>query len=188
MLKSRRTEILVAAILIAPFVAIYAWMFLYPTFQMVGFSFTNAPLIGSGDWVGTDNYTRLFKDRIFLGAIWNTAYFVLLTVVPGTIAALAIALMVSRLKGWMQSLDPVGLFPALCHADLGGLPDLALDARQPVRRHSGHTGADLRPARQRLAPHSVLHADRGLAHDLVDQRLFDPAVPRRSAQHPARDL
>ena len=104
MLKSRRTEILVAAILIAPFVAIYGWMFLYPTVQMVAFSFTNAPLIGPGDWVGIDNYTRLFKDRIFLGAIWNTGYFVLLTVIPGTIAALAIALMVSRLKGWAQSL------------------------------------------------------------------------------------
>ena len=62
------------------------------------------PLIGAGEWVGIDNYVRLFKDRIFLGAIWNTAYFVLLTVVPGTIAALAIALMVSRLKGWVQSL------------------------------------------------------------------------------------
>jgi multiple sugar transport system permease protein len=104
MLKSRRTETLVAFILIAPFVAIYGWMFLYPTLQMVELSFTNAPLIGPGDWVGIDNYIRLFGDRIFLGAIWNTAYFVLLTVIPGTIAALAIALMVSRLKGWAQSL------------------------------------------------------------------------------------
>ena len=103
MLKSRRTEYLVAAILIAPFVAIYGWMFLYPTLQMIQLSFTNAPLIGPGEWVGFDNYIRLFKDRIFLGAIWNTAYFVLLTVIPGTIAALAIALMVSRLKGWVQS-------------------------------------------------------------------------------------
>ena len=78
-------------------------MFLYPSLQMIEFSFTNAPLIGAGEWVGFDNYVRLFKDRIFLGAIWNTAYFVLLTVIPGTIAALAIALMVSRLKGWVQS-------------------------------------------------------------------------------------
>ncbi len=110
MLKSRRTEILVAAILIAPFVAIYTWMFIYPTLQMVAFSFTNAPLIGAGEWVGLENYARLFKDRIFLGAIWNTAYFVLLTVVPGTIAALAIALMVSRLKGWTQSLILAAFF------------------------------------------------------------------------------
>ena len=104
MLTSRRSEVFVAAVLIAPFVAIYGWMFIYPTVQMVAFSFTNAPLIGQGDWVGTDNYTRLIKDRIFLGAIWNTTYFLLLTVIPGTIAAMCIALMVSRLKGWVQSL------------------------------------------------------------------------------------
>lgn len=110
MLTSRRTEIFVAFVLIAPFVAIYGWMFLYPTLQMIELSFTNAPLIGAGEWVGLENYTRLFSDRIFLGAIWNTAYFVLLTVVPGTIAALAIALMVSRLKGWMQSLILAAFF------------------------------------------------------------------------------
>ena len=103
MLTSRRSEVFVAAVLIAPFVAIYGWMFIYPTVQMVALSFTNAPLIGPGEWVGTDNYARLIKDRIFLGAIWNTSYFLLLTVIPGTIAALCIALMVSRLKGWMQS-------------------------------------------------------------------------------------
>ena len=103
MLKSRRHEIFAAFVLVAPFAAIYVWMFIYPTIQMVQLSFTNAPLIGAGDWVGLDNYARLFKDRVFKTAVWNTFYFVLLTVVPGTAVALAIALMVSRLKGWTQS-------------------------------------------------------------------------------------
>ena len=104
MLKSRRTELLVAAILIAPFVAIYGWMFIYPTIQMVQLSFTDAPLIGDGKWVGLANYDRLIHDKIFGKAIWNTSYFVLLTVIPGTAMALAIALMVQRLNGWVQSL------------------------------------------------------------------------------------
>lgn len=104
MLKSRTNEILVAAVLVAPFVAIYGWMFVYPTIQMVLLSFTKAPLIGAGTWIGFDNYTKLFGDRIFRTAVWNTAYFVLLTVVPGTAVALAIALMVSRLNGWFQSI------------------------------------------------------------------------------------
>jgi len=95
---------LVAAVLVAPFVVIYGWMFVYPIIQMVRLTFTNAPLIGPGDWIGLDNYQRMFGDRVFRGAIWNTTYFVLLTVVPGTAVALAIALMVSRLKGWLQSL------------------------------------------------------------------------------------
>jgi multiple sugar transport system permease protein len=78
-------------------------MFIYPTIQMVQLSFTNAPLIGAGVWVGLTNYTRMFADKIFGAAVWNTSYFVLLTVIPGTAVALAIALMVSRLKGWLQS-------------------------------------------------------------------------------------
>jgi multiple sugar transport system permease protein len=70
---------------------------------MVEVSFTNAPLIGAGDWVGVANYVKLFGDKLFRAAIWNTAYFVLLTVVPGTLIALLIALMVQRLSGWFQS-------------------------------------------------------------------------------------
>jgi multiple sugar transport system permease protein len=104
MLRNRRTELLVAYLLVAPFVLIYGWMFIYPTIQMITLSFTNAPLIGEGKWVGLKNYTRMFADPVFRKALWNTTYFVLLTVIPGTIVALVIALMVSRLKGWMQSL------------------------------------------------------------------------------------
>jgi multiple sugar transport system permease protein len=110
MLKDRRTEIVVALVLVAPFVAIYGWLFIYPTYRMVELSFTNAPLIGAGEWVGFDNYLKLFTDRLFKRAIWNTSYFVLLTVIPGTIAALVIALMVSRLKGWIQSLILAAFF------------------------------------------------------------------------------
>jgi multiple sugar transport system permease protein len=103
MWNTRRNEIFVALVLIAPFVGIYAWLFIYPTIQMVVLTFTNAPLIGDGDWIGLDNYARLFKDRVFKTAVWNTFYFVVLTVVPGTLVALVIAMMVTRLKGWAQS-------------------------------------------------------------------------------------
>ena len=103
MLKNRRSEVLVAAVLVAPFVLIYGWLFVYPTVQMFQLSFTNAPLIGPGTWVALKNYQRLFADKVFWGAVWNTTYFVILTVIPGTAVALGIALMVSRLKGWLQS-------------------------------------------------------------------------------------
>ena len=53
---------------------------------------------------------ELFGDRVFHTAVWNTAYFVLLTVAPGTAVALGIALMVSRLRGWMQSLILAAFF------------------------------------------------------------------------------
>lgn len=110
MLRNRRTEIVTALVLIAPFLAIYGWLFLYPTIQMVSLSFQKAPLIGEGTWTGFTNYIRMFKDPVFRIAVKNTAYFVLLTVVPGTVVAMAIALMVSRLRGWLQSLVLAAFF------------------------------------------------------------------------------
>ena len=53
---------------------------------------------------------RLFGERLFGTAVWNTSYFVLLTVIPGTAVALGIALMVSRLKGWTQSMVLAAFF------------------------------------------------------------------------------
>jgi multiple sugar transport system permease protein len=104
MLRNRRKDVLIALALTAPFVAIYALVFVYPTIQMFRISFTDAPLIGEGKWVGLANYARLGRDPMFEKAIWNTAYFVLMTVAPGTLIALLISLGISRLSGRLQAL------------------------------------------------------------------------------------
>ncbi len=102
-LGKRRKDILIALLLIAPFVAIYALVFVYPTLQMFLISFTEAPLIGQGNWIWFANYERLISDPMFRRAAWNTAYFVLMTVAPGTLVALLISLGVSRLSGRFQA-------------------------------------------------------------------------------------
>lgn len=102
MLRNQRKDFLIALVLVAPFVAIYALVFVYPTIQMFRISFTNAPLIGEGSWVGLANYERLPHDPRFRTAVWNTAYFVLLSVAPGTLIALMISLSIARLKGRLQ--------------------------------------------------------------------------------------
>jgi multiple sugar transport system permease protein len=103
MLRNIRTEALIALLLLVPFFAVYGLIFVYPTISMFITSFTDAPLIGDGKWVGIENYARLPKDRLFMLSLWNTGYFVLLSVVPGAFIALFIALGVSRLAGWLQS-------------------------------------------------------------------------------------
>jgi len=110
MFKSKRSEYFTAAVLMAPFVVIYGVLFVYPTIKMVEQSLTNAPLIGPGKWVGFDNYFRLASDRLFSVAIWNTLYFVVLSVIPSTLLALVVALGVNRLKGWMQSVVLAAFF------------------------------------------------------------------------------
>lgn len=104
MLTNRRKEVAVAASLVAPFVLIFALVFLYPTIRLVLLSMTDAPLIGAGQWVGLDNFKKLLSDKLFLTSLKNNGYFILLTVVPTTALALTIALLVTRLKGSLQAL------------------------------------------------------------------------------------
>jgi multiple sugar transport system permease protein len=102
-IRSRRGEVLTALVMIAPFIVVYGVLFLYPTAKMVHLSFTSAPLIGDGKWVGLSNFERIFHDRLFSTAVWNTIYFVVLSVIPSAILGLFIAMGVNRLKGYLQS-------------------------------------------------------------------------------------
>ena len=89
--------------LLAPFVIVYAALFLYPTLQMLAMSLTDGQLILPGEWVGLSNYLKLFRDWRFGNSVLNTGYFVALTVVPGTLLGLAFAMLVVRLKGFWQA-------------------------------------------------------------------------------------
>jgi multiple sugar transport system permease protein len=110
MVKSRRNEVVVAYALMTPFIIVYGVIFLYPSIKMFELSFTDAPLIGEGAWVGLKNFSRLQSDRLFWTSVWNTIYFVVLSVIPSTLLGLAVAIAVNRLKGWLQSLVLAAFF------------------------------------------------------------------------------
>lgn len=102
--KRHRKEDRAALPLVAPFALIYLTLFNYPSLQMLATSFTDSALTKSGNWVGFDNYAKLFSDRYFGAALVNTLYFVALTVVPGTLVGLALAMTVNRLNGIWQAI------------------------------------------------------------------------------------
>ncbi|MCD4662977.1 sugar ABC transporter permease [Agrobacterium sp.] len=104
MIENRRKKSLIALSMVTPFIVVFATFFLYPLIEMVRISFTDAPLIGEGNWVGFENYAKLLGDRLFVTSLKNNGYFVLLTVVPTTIIALMISLAVSRLSGIGQTI------------------------------------------------------------------------------------
>src|ERR1700678_4216422 len=110
MVKSGRNEIAVAYALMAPFIIVYGVIFVYPAVKMFQLSFTDAPLIGGGAFVGFKNFWRPYSDRLVLAAVRETLYFVLLSVIPSTLAGLAIAVAVNRLKGWLQSVVLAAFF------------------------------------------------------------------------------
>ena len=88
---------------VLPFVLVYAVLFIYPTCQLIAASFTDASLTLPGQWIGLDNYARLFGDKRFFTSVINTGFFVLLTVLPSTLLGLVAAMMVNRLKGFLQA-------------------------------------------------------------------------------------
>ena len=141
--QNRRKRPSCRADLVAPFVAIYALVFVYPTLQMFRISFTDAPLIGEGNWVGFDNYARLASDPIS-GERSGTRLLRAVTVVPGTLVAMLIALGVSRLTdGSKRFVLALFFLPYILPVSVVYL-HLGLDAELPVwHRH----------ARPRLAGH-----------------------------------
>ncbi|MDX7951173.1 sugar ABC transporter permease [Lichenihabitans sp. Uapishka_5] len=147
-LPRKRTQTRTALGFIGPFVLAYAVLFLYPTAKMVELSFTNAPLVGGGHWVGWANYIRLARDALFLQSVGHTIYFVVLTVIPTTLLGLVIALAVSRLSGKLQSLVLAAFFlPYILPVSVVfRIWEWMLDpqfgiAQWPVRLLTGHTVA-----------------------------------------------
>src|SRR5829696_6115544 len=86
-----------AWLLVAPSVLVVALVALYPLFQSVRLSFTNARF-GSArpvQYVGVDNYVRLFNDNTFISALGHTVTFTVVSVAIETVLGIVIALIIN---------------------------------------------------------------------------------------------
>jgi multiple sugar transport system permease protein len=84
------------ALFVAPYLVFFVALLLVPLFWGMWMSLHKADAFSTGRFVGLANYTRLFNDRIFLQAIGNTFYFVLLTVPALAVSGLLLALALNR--------------------------------------------------------------------------------------------
>jgi len=92
----------------APFTAIFAVFLLLPILASLVISFTSFSIGNIQDWtsaqfVGLDNYTKLFGDDTFVRSLRNTAYFVVVgvpcTIVLGLLLAVALNQGIGKLRG-----------------------------------------------------------------------------------------
>jgi len=83
-------------IFVAPFLFFFTTLLLVPLFWGMWLSFHKADTFSSGNFVGLGNYIRLFHDKVFLQSVWNTFYFVLLTVPSLALIGLFLALCLNR--------------------------------------------------------------------------------------------
>jgi alpha-1,4-digalacturonate transport system permease protein len=93
---------------LTPNLLIFSIFIIYPALIGVYYSFTNMTLFtfGTPDFVGLENYIRLFQDEDFIAAIINTFSLVIVTVPIVFVVSLALGVLL------VQPLKLVGLFRA----------------------------------------------------------------------------
>ena len=93
---------------VAPYLLVFATLLIYPLLSGIWLSFHKADLFGGSQFIGFENYTRLFHDAEFLKSVRNSCYFVVLTVPPLTLIGLGLALALNNNSRWSALLR--GLF------------------------------------------------------------------------------
>lgn len=81
---------------IAPYLLVFIGMILIPLVWGITLSFEKVDLFGGGHFVGLQNYQRLFTNKIFLQTVWNTLYFVVLTVPALVVCGLFLAIVLNK--------------------------------------------------------------------------------------------
>jgi multiple sugar transport system permease protein len=81
---------------VAPYLSIFATLLVFPLFWGIWLSLHKADTFSTGRFVGLGNYVRLFADKVFWQSVWNTFYFVLLTVPALALIGLFLALALNR--------------------------------------------------------------------------------------------
>lgn len=87
---------LIAACFLVPFAILYTVFTIYPVFQGLYMSFYKWNLMGKQGFVGLENYTKMFTDKFFWGALANTTKFVIFSTPTIMISSLVLALLCNR--------------------------------------------------------------------------------------------
>lgn len=94
-------------LLLLPWLLVFAVFWLYPLVFTLGLSFAKySTLSGAIEWIGLDNYSRLWRDPLFWQALSNTSVFTFGTIPFTTAFALLLAVLLNRkLRGvqWFRS-------------------------------------------------------------------------------------
>jgi multiple sugar transport system permease protein len=92
---------------VAPYLAVFVLMLVVPLVIGLRLSMTRGDLFGIKEFVGFANFARLFADPVFRQTVWNTFYFVLLTVPAMTLIGLMLALVLNHQARWAAILRAV---------------------------------------------------------------------------------
>lgn len=81
---------------VAPFLAVYGVILIYPLFAGIALSFQRVDIFGDGHFAGLENYARLAADPIFYAALVQTLMLAAMIVPILTVLTLVLALALNR--------------------------------------------------------------------------------------------
>jgi len=101
LLSLQRKQAILGYIFISPWIIRFLWLDIGPILASLYFSFTEYSVLSSPKWIGSANYVRAFtRERLFPISIWNTAYYVGLSVPLGLILGFTVAYILNtKIKG-----------------------------------------------------------------------------------------
>lgn len=93
----QRRALRVALLFISPWIFGFLAFQLYPILYALYLSFTQYSGFGPAEWVGLENYVRMFtQDPLFWQSLFNTVYYTVLAVPIGVVMALIMALAMNQ--------------------------------------------------------------------------------------------
>ncbi len=94
----RNRETVEGVLFALPYLLVFSVFLLYPLLKGLYMSLFdwNAIYPSQSEFIFLENYVRMMNDPLFWNALWNTVYFVVLTVPPLVVLGLALALGVNR--------------------------------------------------------------------------------------------
>lgn len=111
-------------IMVLPFILMFFIIFLYPAISAVIMSFqkVNALNLSSAQWVGLQNYTKLFSDKHFLTAISNNLIYTVIAVVTNIFISMLLAYMLnSKMLKSRNVFKSILFLPALTSTVVAGI-------------------------------------------------------------------
>lgn len=110
---TRRQQAISGWIFLAVPVVLFVLFVLIPVGIAIVVSFTDYAVIGDFEWIGVDNYVRIFQDPIFWIALRNTAYYTALFVPAGVVVALGTAMLLNRRTGAVRVFRTLFYIPVI---------------------------------------------------------------------------
>lgn len=107
-------DVFTAWIFLAPALILLTIFLFYPIAYLFYLSFTTGSFTVTGiEWIGLQNYLRLFTDSDFWQVIGNTAYFTLGTVIPTIVIPLGLAVLLNQSVAWRGILRTAYFIPSV---------------------------------------------------------------------------